>query len=132
MTSDPPTPEETPASDDGEPVAEPVPEPGEQPPAASTDEEERRYPSTLGGAFYIAVLIAAAVGISVAVLSDWRTGVRILAISIAAASLFRLALPQRDAGMLAVRNRWFDGALLLVLAGAIFFLAGDIPGPPTP
>ncbi len=91
---------------------------------------ERRYPSTIGGACYLAVLLVASVGIALVALSDWRVGVRVVAGSLATAALLRLVLPQRDAGMLAVRHRYVDVALLGGVAAALWFLAGDIPDQP--
>lgn len=91
---------------------------------------ERRYPSTIGGACYIGVLIAASVGLALVAWGDWRVGLRVIAGSLAAAGLLRLALPQRDAGMLAVRHRAIDVVMLVGVAGALYFLAGDIPDQP--
>lgn len=106
-------------------------EAGEPEQAAKPEErEERRYPSTIGGAFYIGVLVAAGIGIALVALDDWRVGVRVIAASLASAGLVRLVLPQRDAGMLAVRHRAFDVVLLVGVAAALYFLAGDIPDQP--
>ena len=99
----------------------------EQPPA---EEEPRRHPSTIGGALYLGVLAATATGLAVVWLDDWRTGVRILAGALAAAALSRLVLPQRDAGMLAVRNRFLGVAIIGVVAVALFVLAASIPDQP--
>jgi hypothetical protein len=92
----------------------------------------RRYPSTIGGAFYIAILISAGVAIGIVAGGDWRAGVRVLAVGLAAAGLFRLLLPQQDAGMLAVRHRAFDVLLLAGVAGVLWWLAGSIPDQPSP
>ena len=100
------------------------PEPEEDPPV-----EDRRYPSTIGGAFYLLILAATSVGIVVAYVDDWRLGVRIVGLALGAAALLRLVLPQRDAGMLAVRHRLVDVGLLAAMGAALIFLAGDIPGP---
>jgi hypothetical protein len=103
----------------------PVEEPGPEEPV------ERRYPSTIGGAFYLGILAATTVGIAIVYQShDWRLGVRVVAGALAAAALLRLVLPQRDAGMLAVRHRLTDVGLLCVVGGALFFLAGTIPDQP--
>ncbi len=105
----------------------PVEEPGPEEPT------ERRYPSTIGGAFYIAILAATAVGIAIVFKShDWRLGVRVVAGAVAAAAALRLVLPERDAGMLAVRHRLTDVGLLCLVGGALFFLAGSIPDQPGP
>ena len=101
---------------------EPIP-----PPAGLT---ERRYPSTIGGAFYLLVLLAAGTGIALVVTDDWRLGVRVIAGALAAAALARLVLPQRDAGMLAVRHRLVDVVMLVAVAGVLWWLAGSIPDQP--
>ena len=93
--------------------------------------EERRYPSTIGGAIYIVVLLVAAMGLAVVIGSnDWRLGIRILGGSILGAAFFRLILPRRDAGMLAVRHRAVDVTLLTAVGVALILLAGDIPDQP--
>lgn len=98
--------------------------------AAEEAAEERRYPSTIGGAFYLLVLAAGAVGIAIVWSGDWRLGIRCLAGGLCFASFLRLVLPARDAGMLAVRNRFFDAVLLGGVGAALFFLAATIPDQP--
>jgi hypothetical protein len=56
--------------------------------------------------------------------------VRVVAGALFAAAALRLVLRQRDAGMLAVRHRFIDVALLVLVGGALFFLAADIPDQP--
>jgi hypothetical protein len=107
------------------------PDPSAEQPEEPEEPEERRYPSTIGGAFYIGILGATGVGIAIVFRShDWRLGVRVVAGALFAAALLRLVLPQRDAGMLAVRHRLVDVGLLVFVGGALFFLAGDIPDQP--
>jgi hypothetical protein len=92
-------------------------------------EEPRRYPSTIGGGLFLLVLVAMVTGILVAT-QDWRLGVRVVAGALGFAALVRLVLPQKDAGMLAVRHRMLD---VLILAGAsagLVFLAFSIPNQP--
>jgi hypothetical protein len=117
-----------------EPPAEPVPSPEEiaeeLDAAAEEQEAERRYPSTIGGAFYLVVLALGAVGIAIVWSGDWRLGIRCLAGALCFAALLRLVLPARDAGMLAVRNRFFDTVVLGAAGVAIFFLATTIPNQP--
>ena len=122
------------APDAGEPVGDP---------------EVRRYPSTLGGACYLVILAVAVVGLVLVVTTDWRLGIRVVAVGIwivvdgswrlgirvmggalLGAALVRLVLRSRDAGMLAVRNKWVDALLLIALGGALIFLAGSIPDQP--
>ena len=99
-------------------------------PGALPEPVERRYPSTIGGACYIGVLIAASIGLALVAWDDWRVGLRVIAGALAAAGLLRLALPQRDAGMLAVRHRSIDVVMLVGVAAALYYLAGDIPDQP--
>ncbi|MEN8704871.1 MAG: DUF3017 domain-containing protein [Nocardioides marinisabuli] len=94
------------------------------------EEEGRRYPSTLGGLIYLGVLAAGAVGIVLAGRDDWRLGVSVLAGALMAAAAARLVLPARDAGMLAVRHRLVDVALLGGVGGLLLFLARTIPNQP--
>jgi hypothetical protein len=102
-----------------------------EPPAEPPEDQDRRYPSTIGGAFYVLILIATAGGIGIVFESgDWRLGVRVVSGALFAAALLRLVLRQRDAGMLAVRGRLVDVALLVVVAAVLFYLAGSIPDQP--
>ena len=91
---------------------------------------ERRYPSTIGGAFYLCILVTTAIGIGIVVSGDWRFGVRWIAASLLAAAALRLVLPQRDAGMLAVRHRLVDCFLLGSVGGLLLFLVETIPDQP--
>jgi hypothetical protein len=131
LLSQPPPAEPPPATGD-EPVPSQEEVAAELEAAAEETEEvdDRRYPSTIGGAFYLLVLAAGALGIAIVWGGDWRLGIRCLAGALCFAALLRLALPARDAGMLAVRNRWFDSALLSGAGAALFFLAATIPNQP--
>lgn len=93
-------------------------------------EDPRRYPSTIGGAFYLLVLGVVAVALVVVSLGDWRAGIRLMGGSLVFAALVRLVLRHRDAGMLAVRHKVLDAVVLAVLGGALLFLAGSIPDQP--
>ena len=92
--------------------------------------QERRYPSTIGGAFYICVLLVTVAGLVVVALEDWRLGIRIMGGALIAASVVRLLLSPRDAGMLAVRHKALDMAVLAGLGAALIFLATSIPDQP--
>jgi hypothetical protein len=92
--------------------------------------DERRYPSTIGGMFYLLVLATVAVGITIAALDEWRTGMRVMGGALVLAALARLVLRARDAGMLAVRHKVLDAVILLVLGALLIFLAGSIPDQP--
>lgn len=90
----------------------------------------RRYPSTIGGALYLMTMAGVIVGTFLAARDDWRLGVRWMAGSLLFAAGCRLLLPSRQAGMLAVRNRALDVALLVVVGAVLIFLAGSIPNQP--
>lgn len=107
-----------------------VPEPAEPAEPPVVRRRRRRWPSTFGGACYLAVLAAAGASILVVVLGDWRVGVRVLATALATAGVLRLALPQHDAGMLAVRRRSIDVLLLVSVGVLLWWLAGSIPDQP--
>ncbi|WP_459984672.1 DUF3017 domain-containing protein [Nocardioides sp. AN3] len=92
---------------------------------------ERRYPSTIGGACYLAVLAVVVLGLVVTATGHWRGGVHLIAGALVAAAAFRLVLPSRDAGMLAVRSRALDCVLLAVMGIALWILAGTIPDQPS-
>ena len=92
--------------------------------------ERRRYPSTIGGAFYLLVLAGSAAGLVITTRDDWRVGVRWIAGSLLFAAVVRLLLPAKDAGMLAVRHRFLDVTLLVVIGVLLWFLSGSIPNQP--
>ena len=94
------------------------------------EETPRRYPSTIGGGLYLVALLGVGVGLVIVMIGDWRFGVRFAGGSLLFAAVCRLLLPAHHAGMLAVRNRWFDTALLTVLGVALVVLAGSIPNQP--
>ncbi|WGY03212.1 MULTISPECIES: DUF3017 domain-containing protein [unclassified Nocardioides] len=95
--------------------------------APELPEEPRRYPSTIGGACYIAVLVVVGAGLVVAAVSDWRVGLRIMSGGLLTAAALRLGLPEKDAGMLAVRHRFLDVGILVTVAVVLILLAGSIP-----
>ncbi len=98
--------------------------------APEDDETPRRYPSTIGGAFYLVMLGVAGLGLILVVLDDWRTGVRLMGGSLVFGAVVRLVLPSRDAGMLSVRSKALDAVLLIGVGVAMFVLAGSIPDQP--
>lgn len=87
-------------------------------------------PQTIGGALYLMVLGACVVALAVGVLGDWRVGVRIFAGVLCVAAGMRLSLPDDQAGMLAVRHRLVDVALLAAVGVVLFLLATSIPDQP--
>ena len=114
------------------PLEDPDPEiqPVSAEPHLDEDEEGRRYPSTIGGAFYLAVLAVVAISVGLVTTGSWRLGVRWFGGALIFASVVRAVLPAKDAGMLAVRRRWWDCFLLAATGAALIFLAGSIPDQP--
>ncbi|UFN43946.1 DUF3017 domain-containing protein [Nocardioides okcheonensis] len=114
--------------------AEPQIEPPESVEPVSAEpvdpEDPRRYPSTIGGAFYLLVLGVVGAALVVVGLGDWRAGIRLMGGALVFAALVRLVLRGRDAGMLAVRHKVLDAVVLAALGGALVFLAGSIPDQP--
>jgi len=94
------------------------------------EHDDRRYPSTIGGAFYLLILTATGVGVGIVASGDWRLGIRCVGGALCFAAICRLVLRDRDAGMLAVRNRFVDAVILAGLGLALFFLALTIPDQP--
>ncbi len=107
-----------------------MPEPQPEPDILPPEEPPRRYPSTIGGTLYLLAVAGVLGGVLLAALHDWRLGVRWMAGSLLFAAACRLLLPSRQAGMLAVRRRAVDVALLVVVGGVLIFLAGSIPTQP--
>ena len=121
--------------DNPDPPVEPPEPPESVPPVAAEPppedpDEPRRYPSTIGGAFYLLVLGVVAVAMVVVALDEWRSGIRLMGGALIFAAAVRLVLRRRDAGMLAVRHKVLDAAILIVLGGSLIFLAGSIPDQP--
>ena len=69
-------------------------------------------------------------GLAITARGDWRIGVRWIAAALLAAAVLRLFLPARDAGMLAVRRRAVDVALLAIVGLALVVLTVTIPNQP--
>lgn len=91
---------------------------------------EIKKPSTLGGVIYLCVLVAALVGVGIAASGAWRTGVSWLAIALIGAAVARVVLPDDNAGMLRVRRKSLDAAILTSAGVALLLLAWTIPNQP--
>ncbi|GAA4811822.1 DUF3017 domain-containing protein [Nocardioides caeni] len=92
---------------------------------------QRWSPQTIGGWCYLAILGLTIAGIVVAASSEWRLGLRIVAGALALAAALRLTLPEKDAGMLAVRHRLVDVGVLVSFATAVLVLAATVPDQPS-
>ena len=100
--------------------------------AERVEAARRRRPSTVGGAVYLGVLAAAGVGLGIVSHGNWRLGVKWIAASLLVAAVVRLALPAREAGMLAVRRRLIDVGILAAVGVGLWFLSTSIPNQPLP
>lgn len=74
-----------------------------------------------------AVLLVVAVGLLAVSLSAWQTGVLVIGLGLLLGAGLRLSLPARSAGLLVVRSRAVDAAVLLVLGFSLVLLANTIP-----
>ena len=91
-----------------------------------------RRPRTRGGVVYLLVLLVAAAGLGLVVSGQWRTGTTVLGGSFLLATLGRVVLPDRDAGMLKLRRKAIDVPTLLAIGVALVVLASVVPPAPTP
>ena len=63
----------------------------------------------------------------VALLAHWRLGSLVMGLGLCLGAVFRLTLPARQAGLLVVRSRAVDAAVMLSLGFALAALANAIP-----
>jgi hypothetical protein len=90
----------------------------------------RRYPSTFGGLIYIVVVLVTLVGLGVVAFGPWRRGISLIGIALLFAASMRLVTKEDEAGMLRVRSRWFDTAVLAGVGVSLLALAANIPDQP--
>jgi hypothetical protein len=81
----------------------------------------KELPLVAVGAVVLAGLVLAAV------LDRWRVGSGVVGLGLCLAAALRLTLPARQAGLLVVRSRGVDAAVLLVLGFGLVVLANTIP-----
>lgn len=76
----------------------------------------------------LTVLGVLAVGlVLVAGLDHWRLGSLVMGLGLCLGAVFRLSLPARQAGLLVVRSKAVDAAVLLALGFGLVALANAIP-----
>lgn len=75
----------------------------------------------------LAVLAVIAAGLVAVSLSAWQTGVLVVGLGLLLGAGLRLSLPARSAGLLVVRTRSVDAAVLLALGFALVLLANTVP-----
>jgi len=96
------------------------------------DDSPFRRPQTVGGLVYLAVVAAALVGLGILAAGAWLTGLSWIGAGLLLAAFFRLVLSERGAGMLRVRRRWSDVAMLVVAGVGLIVLAVVVPNQPAP
>ena len=75
----------------------------------------------------LAVLGVVAVGLLAVELHYWRKGTELVGLAVLFAAALRLTLPERRAGLLAVRSRAYDVAVLVVVGGGVVVLGALVP-----
>jgi hypothetical protein len=77
----------------------------------------------------LVVVVGVAVGLALALVgpSGWRLGCVVVGSSLGVGAVERLALPRNEAGLLGVRSKPFDVAVLAVAGAAIIALAILVP-----
>jgi len=101
--------------------------PVQPPDGAAPDSRARRFRE-----WPIAVVLAVALaGLTVVASGHFRRGTVVLSFGVALALFLRLLLPSRDAGMLRVRSKRIDVAVLAVLAVGMGVLSLWVPPPST-
>ena len=75
----------------------------------------------------VSVAVAALGLVLVAVFDRWRLGSGVVGLAFCLAAALRLTLPARQAGLLVVRSKGVDAAVLLTLGFALVALANTIP-----
>jgi hypothetical protein len=93
--------------------------------------ERRRLTSTFGGMVYLLVVAASVLGLLIVAFGPWRRGVDLIGAALLVGALWRVVLPENNAGMLRVRrSRWADVLMLGGVGTALIILASVIPNQP--
>jgi hypothetical protein len=75
----------------------------------------------------LSIAVAAIGLVLIAVLDRWRLGSGVMGLAFCLAAALRLTLPARQAGLLVVRSKGVDAAVLLALGFGLVVLANTIP-----
>lgn len=86
-----------------------------------------RKPQTVGGAVYLLMAASVLSGLAVVVLGPWRTGTLVMGVGLVLGGGMRLVLPDRQAGMLRVRRKGTDVALMVLVGIALVVLSFVVP-----
>lgn len=68
------------------------------------------------------VLGVVAIGFLITLLWNWSPGLLVMGAAFGLAAVLRLVLPERAAGLLRVRSRWFDVTFLTACAASVIVL----------
>lgn len=73
------------------------------------------------------VLVGVLVGLTVVALGEWRLGCVVVGASLGIGATERMLLPRNETGLLQVRSRAFDTAIMALAGAAIIALAILVP-----
>lgn len=95
-------------------------------PAAEQYRRARMVRAVVANAGYVAVVAVLVVGMVLIGLEYWRRGLFVFGAGTGFAAILRAVLPERRQGLLRVRSRWFDVAVLALAAAAILVVSWGI------
>lgn len=73
------------------------------------------------------VLAGVAAGLAGVALGRWRVGLYVVGLALLLGAGLRSSLPERASGLLVVRSRGLDAAVLLALGTGVLVLANSVP-----
>ncbi|MQA83313.1 MAG: DUF3017 domain-containing protein [Streptosporangiales bacterium] len=83
----------------------------------------------LGEIPFLLILIGVAVGLATVGMHHFKRGSVLIAAALMLGAVLRLVLPERQAGLLAVRGRAFDVLTFVALGAGIALMAVVVPPP---
>lgn len=95
-------------------------------PAAEQYRRARMVRAVVANAGYVAVVAVLAAGMVLIGLEYWRRGLFVFGAGTGLAAVLRAVLPERRQGLLRVRSRWFDTAVLALASIAILVVSWGI------
>jgi hypothetical protein len=105
----------------GAPEVDAAPEVGDVPEVVAIEPQQRR--SVLSEWPLALIIGGVALGLVIIGLHHFRWGNLLIADSVLAGAFFRLVLPTRRAGLLAVRSRFTDAVTMSAMGGSLMLLA---------
>lgn len=95
---------------------------------ATAVERDRSSAQHLSPWALLLVLVFFAIGVGLVATRHWRRGSVMIGGSMVLAGVLRWLLPDHLAGLLVVRQRWFDVSLCLGAGSAVMVLGMIVPG----